>query len=147
MSKQQQQAQLAARPTLDEAVAGYEKFRTALRERLATDFGVADWTEEPNSAEYRGCAPQFPDLTEQEAGAKFLARWYAQTSLVPQWEKVKHVVREVVAAYGFTKLTLDVNQNGDAELNFVDQLGAQVSVGSGKNTVVSLTTGCHLIKK
>ncbi|MBB4686966.1 LppA family lipoprotein [Amycolatopsis jiangsuensis] len=147
MSKQQQHAQLATRPTLDKAVVGYEKLRTALRERLTAEFGVTQWTEEPNSDDYRGCAPQFPDVTEQEAGKKFLPRWYAQTSLLPQWAKVKEVVREVAGGYGFTTITLDTNQAGDAELNLADQLGAELSVGSAKYTVMSLTTGCHLIKK
>jgi hypothetical protein len=147
MSKQQQQAQLATRPTLDEAIAGYEKVRTELRERLSADFGVAGWTEEPGSAEFSGCAPQFPALTEQEASKKFLPRWYAPTSLLPRWDKVKPIVREVASGYGFTTVALDTNQAGDAELNLTDQLGAQLSVGTGKNTVLSLTTGCHPIKK
>ncbi|HEY2061918.1 MAG TPA: LppA family lipoprotein [Amycolatopsis sp.] len=147
MSKQQQQAQLATRPTLNDAVVGYERLRTALRERLTAQFGVAQWTEEPNSAEYSGCAPQFPDLTEQEAGKKFLSRWYAPTSLLSPWRQAKQVVRDVAGGYGFTTVTRDTSQAGDAELNLSDQLGAQISVGSGKNTVMSLTTGCHLIKK
>jgi len=147
MSKQQQQAQLATRPPLDEAIAGYEKLRTAIRDRLTNDFGVAQWTEEPNSAEFSGCAPKFPDLTEQEAAKKFLSRWYAQTSLLAQWDHVKQVVREVAGGHGFTTVTLDTNQAGDAELNLTDQLGAQLSVGTSKNTVLSLTTGCHLVKK
>jgi hypothetical protein len=147
MSKQQQQAQLAARPTLDEAVAGYEKLRTTLRERLARDFGVTGWTEEPGSTEFSGCAPQFPALTEQEASKKFLPRWYAPMSLLPRWDQVKQAVREVAGGHGFTTVALDANQAGDAELNLTDQLGAQLSIGTSKNTVLSLTTGCHLIKK
>ncbi len=147
MSKQQQQAQLAARPTLDEAIVGYEKLRTSLRERLTRDFGVAGWTEEPGSAEFSGCAPQFPALTEQDASKKFLPRWYASTSLLPRWDQVKQAVREVAGGHGFTTVALDANQAGDAELNLTDQLGAQLSIGTSKNTVLSLTTGCHLIKK
>ena len=34
-----------------------------------------------------------------------------------------------------------------AELNLTDQLGAQLSFGTSKNTVLTLTTGCHLVKK
>lgn len=147
MSKQQQQAQLATRPILNDAITGYEKLRTAIRDRLSADFGVTQWTEEPNSAEFSGCAPQFPDLTEQEAAKKFLSRWYTTTSLLPQWDRVKQVVREVAGQHGFTTITLDTNQAGDAELNLADALGAQLSVGSSKNTVLSLTTGCHLIKR
>ncbi|MGK4592909.1 LppA family lipoprotein [Amycolatopsis sp. w19] len=147
MSKQQQHAQLATRSTLDEAVVGYEKLRTAIRERLTTDFGVTQWTEEAGSTEFSGCAPQFPALTEQEAAKKFLTRWYAPTSLLERWDQVKQVVREVAAGSGFTTVTLDVNQAGDALLTLTDELGAQLSVGSGKNTVMSLTTGCHLIRK
>ncbi|WP_410625712.1 LppA family lipoprotein [Amycolatopsis sp. cmx-8-4] len=147
MSKQQQQAQLATRPTLNEAIAGYEKLRVSIRERLTADFGVAQWTEEPNSAEFGGCAPQFPDLTEQEASKKFLSRWSAPTSLLSSWDQVKRVVREVAGGHGFTTVALDTQHADDAELNLTDQLGAQLSVGSGKNTVMSLTTGCHLVKK
>ncbi|SFW74620.1 LppA family lipoprotein [Amycolatopsis australiensis] len=147
MSEQQQQAQLATRPTLSEAIIGYEKLRTALRKRLTRDFGVTGWTEEPNSAEFSGCAPQFPALTEQEAGKKFLPRWYAPTSLLSRWNEVKPVVREIVGGLGFTTVALDANQAGDAELNLTDQLGAQLSVGTSSNTVLSLTTGCHPIKK
>jgi len=147
MSKQQQQAQLATRPTLDDAIAGYEKLRTTIRERLTAEFGVAQWTEEPNSAEFGGCAPQFPDMTEQEASKKFLSRWYSPASVLPRWGEVKQVVRDVAGGYGFTTVSLDTNQAGDAELNLTDQLGAQLSVGSGKNTVLALTTGCHLVKK
>ncbi|MFI9455405.1 LppA family lipoprotein [Amycolatopsis sp. NPDC052450] len=147
MSKQQQQAQLATRSTLDEAVAGYEKLRVTIRDRLTAEFGVTQWTEEPGSAEFSGCAPQFPALNEQEAAKKFLPRWYAQTSLLARWDQVKSVVREVAGGSGFTTVTLDVNKAGDAQLNLTDQLGAQLSVGSGTSTVVSLTTGCHLIRK
>ncbi|MFD8494931.1 LppA family lipoprotein [Amycolatopsis sp. NPDC059657] len=147
MSKQQQQAQLATRPTLDDAVAGYEKLRAAIRDRLTSEFGVAQWVEEPNSAEFAGCAPQFPDVTEQEASKKFLSRWSSPTSLLARWGEVKEVVREVASGSGFTTVALDTNQAGDAELTLTDQLGAQLSVGSGKNTVVALTTGCHLVRK
>ena len=144
MSKQQQ---LAARPPLDDAIASYEKICTTIQERLTADFGVAQWTEEPNSAEFSGCAPQFPDLSEQEAGKKLLSRWYSPTSLPAPWNQVKQAVREVAGAHGFTTVTLDTHQAGDAEFNLADQLGAQPSFGTSKNTVLSLTTGCHLVNK
>lgn len=147
MSKQQQHAQLATRPTLDEAAARYEQLRATLRERMAAEFKVEQWAEEPGTAEYSGCAPQFSALTEQEAAKKFLPRWYSPTSLLSRWEQAKPLVREVAGEYGFTTVTLDTNQAGDAELNLTDKFGAQISVGSGKNTVISLVTGCHLVKK
>ncbi|ATY13202.1 hypothetical protein CU254_24235 [Amycolatopsis sp. AA4] len=147
MSKQQQHAQLATRPTLDEAAARYEQLLATLRARMTADFKVEQWTEEPGTAEYSGCAPQFAELTEKEAAKKFLSRWYSPTSLLARWEQAKQVAREVAGGYGFTTVTLDTNQAGDAELTLTDKFGAQISVGSGKNTVISLITGCHLMKK
>jgi hypothetical protein len=147
MSKQQQQAQLATRPTLAEAIAAYEKLRVAIRERLSSEFGLPPWVEYTDSVRFSGCGQQFAALTEQEASTKFLSRWSNPTSLLPQWDKVKQLVREVAGTYGFAAVSLDANRNGDAEFNLNDQYGAELSISAAKNTLLALTTGCHLINK
>lgn len=144
MTQQQQFSELMNRPNLDETIARYEEMRGKLRDRLTTEFGLPAWQEQTESARFSGCAPQFAAVNEQDASRKFLSRWFVAAPLLTNWQKAKKAVSEVAGIYGFDRVSLDTMKPDDAEFNLNDQYGAELSFGSATNTVITLTTGCHL---
>lgn len=143
MSQQQQYAELSNRPSLEEVVERYEEMRRTIRDRLTSRFGLPVWTEQ-NSPRSSGCAPQFPDVDSKDAGKKFLSRWFSTAPVTENWQEAKQIVVDVSRTYGFNSISLDIQRPDDAEFNVNDQNGAELSFGSAKNTVLALTTGCHL---
>jgi hypothetical protein len=143
MSQQQQFAELMKRPTLDEVIVRYEEMRGVIRDRLTREFNLPKWQEQ-ESSRYSGCAPQFADVDEKDSSRKYLPRSFTPAPLISSWKQAKQIVVEVSKGYGFNKISLDVEKPDDVEFNLNDQYGAELSLGSSKNTVLTVTTGCHL---
>jgi hypothetical protein len=144
MSQQQQYTELMNRPTIDEAIKRYEEMRATIRDRLTQEFNLSQWTEQQESSRFSGCAPQFSEVDQKDSSKKYLPRWFASSPLIASWKQAKQIVAEVSKGYGFNRVSLDVEKPDDVEFNLNDQYGAELSFGSAKNTVLTLTTGCHL---
>lgn len=144
MQRDQQYAELMNRPNISEAVVLYEDMRGKIRDRMSSEFTLPKWTEQQDSSRFSGCAPQFSEVDQKDSTKKYLPRWFTTAPLGAKWQKVKEIVTEVAAGYGFNRISLDIAKPDDAEYNLNDQYGAELSIGSAKNTVLALTTGCHL---
>jgi hypothetical protein len=74
-----------------------------------------------------------------------LAGWTAQGNLPDgKWESAVAAVAEIARPYGFGEPKVVVNRPSDHEVSFRDGHGAEMLFGTAKNTILSLTTGCHL---
>jgi hypothetical protein len=145
MPRQQQYTELMNRPAINEMVTRYEEMREAIRGRLTKDFGLSQWVEQPGSANYTGCAREFPDVDVRDVQKQHPATWYSPTPISQNnWTQAKEIVSEMAGTYGFNKVTLVIDRADDLQLNLNDKYSSELSFGSTKNTILALTTGCHL---
>ncbi|MFF0146172.1 putative LppA-like lipoprotein [Amycolatopsis sulphurea] len=145
MQSQQQFTELMTRPTITEMVARYEQMRGEIRTQLTRDLGVTQWAEQPGSSNYTGCAREFPDVNVQDVQKQHPATWYSPTPISPEnWEKAKGTVSSVARRYGFDKTALVIDSANNLQFDLNDKYRSELSFGSAKNTILALTTGCHL---
>ncbi len=140
----EQQATLAARPTIDEITARYERMQAELRRRLVAEVGIAEWIED-SDGNRSGCG-DFPDVPTAES--RRLGSWYSPGNLPDaRWPQAVAVVAEVTGDYGFGPPETVVDRPGDHQIRAVGQYGASYIFGTANNTVLGVSTGCHLPAK
>ncbi|MPZ66586.1 MAG: hypothetical protein GEU83_14100, partial [Pseudonocardiaceae bacterium] len=94
----EQQATLAARPTIDEMTAQYEQMQAELRQRLVDEIGIREWIQD-SEGNRSGCG-DFSDVPTAES--RSLASWYAPGNLPDaRWPQALAIVTEVTGRYGF----------------------------------------------
>ena len=133
-------ATLAQRPTIEQITATYEEMQARLRERLSADVGPLQWTNDQNAGR-AGCA-DFPDV---EGESRTLDRWTSEGNLPDaQWERAVAIVAEITGEYGFSAPEVIVDRPGDHEVTATDPYGGGYQFGTARNTVLMVSTGCHL---
>ncbi|MFI7122330.1 LppA family lipoprotein [Amycolatopsis sp. NPDC049868] len=144
MPSQDQYAELSRRPSIDEAVAHYDKLRQALQTRLTAELGVKDWVDKQDGRQ-SGCANEFPGVDSQDAVRMFLSFLIAPKPVTgEQWPAATRIVTEVGALHGFDKPGLQVSKPPAFEFELKDRYLASVTLSTDKTTVISIETGCHL---
>ena len=135
------QAELNARPTSSEITARYEEMQQRIRQRLDTELGPFAWKVFRPAGEST-CAPEFDGLGGKEV---YLPSWGFDGGISDAaWPRAKQIVTEVVAQYGFTTPTLQIDRPGNHETGAADlALGAQFNIGTAGNVTMQVTTGCH----
>ncbi|WP_083737694.1 LppA family lipoprotein [Amycolatopsis keratiniphila] len=144
MPSQDQYAELSRRPSIDEAVAHYDRLRHALQARLSAELGVTGWVDKQDGRQ-SGCANDFPGVDSRDAVRMFLSFLIAPKPVTgEQWPAATRIVTEVGAAHGFDKPGLQVSKPPAFEFELKDQYQASVTLSTDKTTVISIETGCHL---
>ncbi|QUH00272.1 hypothetical protein HUO13_05095 [Saccharopolyspora erythraea] len=135
-----QRATLQQRPSIEEVTARYDQMQRELRERLSAEIGSLSWTpREPMSN--AGCA-DFPNLGGE---TRMLESWRSSGNLPDaNWPRAVRVVGEVTARYGFGAVEVVVDRPGDHQITATDQYGGSYLFGTAKNTLLTVSTGCHL---
>lgn len=133
-------ATLAQRPTIEEVRATYEQMQTRLRDRLAAEVGPLQWANRENFGG-AGCA-DFPNVGGQSLT---LDGWRSPGNLPDaQWDDAVRIVAEVTGEYGFGAPETVVDRPGDHEITATDPYGGHYLFGTARNTVLLVSTGCHL---
>ncbi|HEX2297216.1 MAG TPA: LppA family lipoprotein [Pseudonocardiaceae bacterium] len=133
-------ATLAQRPTIEEMSAAYEQMQTRLRDRLSAELGPLRWVNRENRGG-AGCA-DFPGAGGQSLT---LDRWTSEGNLPDaQWDRAVQIVAEVTGEYGFGPPESVVDRPGDHEITATDRYGGGYQFGTARNTVLMVSTGCHL---
>ncbi|MEU6645743.1 LppA family lipoprotein [Saccharomonospora sp. NPDC046836] len=89
-----------------------------------------------------GCRA-FGEVDAWDATHTVLPTWLVDAPLpADSWDKAKTIVTPVGKEFGFTNITLQIDDNQDYWLT--DHYGAQLQFGSSKRTGFGITTGCHL---
>jgi hypothetical protein len=136
-------AVLAQRPTIEEMSATYARMQTRLRDRLATELGLAQWVNDGKRSG-AGCAG-FPGTGGQSLT---LDSWTAPGNLPDaQWARAVRIVAEVTGGYGFGAPRTVVDRPGDHQITATDPYGGGYQFGTAANTVLLVSTGCHLPAK
>lgn len=136
---QEQQATLAARPTIQEITAHYERMQTELRQRLVAEIGVSEWVKrsEPSAS---GCS-DYPGIGGESRGLGF---WGSDGNLPDaRWPQALEIITEVTGDYGFTPPEIVVDRPSEHQIVGTDQYGATYNFGTAVNTSLSVATGCH----
>ncbi|MEU5846489.1 LppA family lipoprotein [Saccharopolyspora shandongensis] len=133
---------LRQRPSIEEISERYEQMQQRLLDRLNMEVGPLEWAvSDPVSR--AGCT-EFPDVREAES--RVLESWRAPGNLPDsEWSLAVEIVQEITGEYGFDEPEIIVNRSGDHEIIGNDQYGAVYQFGTAANTVLMITTGCHLL--
>ncbi|EFL06803.1 MULTISPECIES: lipoprotein [Actinomycetes] len=135
--------QLMQRPDIDQAQTAYTAMLTTIRERLTAEFGRT-W-EQGGELSGTGCGNDYPGL-DTDGLELSLPRWDSEGNLPDaDWPRAQALVGQIAAGYGFDptpKIFSDRPSNHDVVYGKTD--GALLSFGTGKNTGVAVSTGCHL---
>ncbi|MGH3694715.1 MAG: LppA family lipoprotein [Pseudonocardiaceae bacterium] len=133
-------AALAQRPTLEEVRVSYEKMQDQLRDRLSAEVGLLEWVDDQNLSG-AGCA-DFPGAGGQSLT---LDSWTSRGNLPDtQWDRAVAIVAEMTGNYGFGPPKTVVDRPSDHEITATDQYGGAYQFGTARNTVLMVSTGCHL---
>ncbi|WIX98646.1 LppA family lipoprotein [Amycolatopsis mongoliensis] len=145
MTNQDQYAELMRRPSIEEMISRYETLREQLRSDLTQQLGVVSWAKQDGSPSRTECVREYPQVRPGDAEKRHLDTWFSPTAIAPaDWEKAKSIVSQAAGAQGFTKTKLVIDRSDDLQLDLADSFGAELSFGSTKNTIIALTTGCHM---
>ncbi|MGC7100420.1 LppA family lipoprotein [Amycolatopsis lurida] len=141
----QQFNQLMQRPSLEEVVTRYDEMRGKIKERLRVELSLPEWRDEDDTRSY-GCESEYPEVDSHDARRnKFANSITAQNVTAEQWQTAKMVLGQVGAEYGFTKPGLDIAKPPYFDVKLTDQYNAELSIATNTQTVLALTTGCHLL--
>jgi hypothetical protein len=133
-------ATLAQRPTIEAIKATYETMQARLRDRLSAEVGLLRWVNDENFSG-AGCA-DFPGVGGQ---SRILDSWTSKGNLPDaQWDRAVRIVTEVTGEYGFGAPRAVVNRPSDHEITATDPYGGHYLFGTAANTVLQVSTGCHL---
>jgi hypothetical protein len=145
MANQDQYAELMRRPSIEEMIIRYDALREQLRSDLTKQLGLGSWAKQSGSASRTECVREYAQVRPGDAEKRHLDTWFSPTAIAPaDWEKAKSIVSQVAGAQGFTKTKLVIDRPDDLQLDLADSFGAELSFGSVKNTIIALTTGCHM---
>ena len=142
------QAELAARPTLEETIARYDQMLQRIRDRLDTELGPFTWYE-ARPRTWGTCGRDFPF---QLGGRTTSSPHWGFEGSIPddQWPRAQRIVADVTAEYGFATAGLQIDtpaapdKPGHHLTGGVDTtLGAHYDFGTNVNTGIGVTTGCH----
>jgi hypothetical protein len=140
------QAELTARPRLEEMVARYDEMLQRIRDRMDAELGPFTWFEHrPRS--WGTCGSDFPF---QLGGRTTSSPLWVFEGNIPddQWSRAQHIVADVTAEYGFATAGLQIDTPatpGHRVTGGVDTtLGAYYDFSTNVNTTLRVTSGCHL---
>ncbi|MGH3929352.1 MAG: LppA family lipoprotein [Pseudonocardiaceae bacterium] len=131
-------ATLAQRPTIEDIRATYEQMQSQLRDRLSAEVGPMQWVNRENFSG-AGCGD------DVDGQSLTLDGWKSDGNLPDtQWDRAVRIVAEVTGDYGFGSPQVVVDRPGDHEITATDPFGAKYLFGTAVNTVLLVSTGCHL---
>ena len=131
-------ATLAQRPPIEDIRATYEQMQARLRDRLSAEVGPMQWVNDRNLSG-AGCGDGV------EGQALTLDSWTSKGNLPDhRWGDAVRIVTEVTGEYGFGPPQGVVDRPGDHEITGFDPYGAKYLFGTAANTVLMVSTGCHL---
>ena len=135
-------AELMKRPDITQVQADYQSMFETIRERLVAEVGVARWVPDREPISGAGCGGGFSHLDGKTRGMD------AGTSPgnLPdaKWDQAVAIVAEVAGKHGFGAPKVIVNRPNDHEVSFRDPYNGELLFGTGANTILAVSTGCHL---
>lgn len=97
------------------------------------------WLDEPS---HGGCSPPY----EQSDGELVLMPKYVSDTPIPEdsWKPVFEIARDAAAKLGATTLEVFRDAPGNHDVEFFNETGTSLRLGSQKAALISGSTGCRL---
>lgn len=138
--------ELMKRPNLTEVDADYQSMFATIRDRLVSEVGVAAWVPDDEPMSGSSCGGGIANLEGAE-----VRRYDAGASPgnLPDeaWDEAVAIVTDVAGRHGFGAPKVIVSGPGDHEVSFRDRYNGELLFGTGANTILGATTGCHLTEQ
>lgn len=139
--------ELMQRPDIERAQASYLAMLERIQRELVDQLGIAPFPpdeDEPISAS--ACPGDLSLIPDAEVRRYQFGASKGNISDA-EWPRALALVTEVAAQNGFDRVNTVIDRPGDHEVAITDRLGAELIFGTAKNTIVSLSTGCHLSRE
>lgn len=138
-------AELLARPSSEQAVERYQQMQRRIQSEVEAVIGPRDWVVVGERVDDVCGFGRFGE--QKDARSVSLPRsQFAGGITDTQWPRVSAGINSVLREYGFSSEGLVVlDRNGTREINAAEPAtGATFTFGSKVNTLVRISTGCHL---
>lgn len=146
MDRNPAMAALMRRPSLTQVDADYQSMFQTIRDRLVSEVGLAAWVPDNEPVSGSSCGGDLANVVGAE-----VRRYDSGTSPgnLPdaQWDQALSIVTEVAGQHGFGAPTVIVSGPSDHEVSFRDIYHGELLFGTGANTILGGSTGCHLIEE
>jgi hypothetical protein len=136
------QAELAARPTLEEMTARYDQMLQRIRDRLDTELGPFTW-HESDGRTWGTCGRDFPSHLGGYTTSP--PSWVSDRNIPDdQWPRAQRIVADITAEYGFATMGLQIDKPGRHHTHGSEpNLGAYYDFGTYLATTLRVSSGCH----
>lgn len=139
-------ATLMKRPNLSQVDAGYQSMFQTIRERLLSEVGVADWVPDEDPISGSSCGGTISNLEGAEV-RRYDAGMSPGNLPDASWDRAVAIVSEVAGQHGFGAPKVIVSRPNDHEVSFRDAYNGELLFGTGANTILGGSTGCHLTEE
>jgi len=139
-------SELMKRPNLTQVQTDYQSMFETIRERLVAEVGVAQWVPHDEPISGSACGGDLSKLSGAEV-LRMDAGMSPGNLPDAKWDQAVTIVTEVAGNRGFGAPKVIVSGPNDHEVSFRDPYNGELLFGTGGNTVLAVTTGCHLTQQ
>jgi len=137
---------LMKRPNLTQVDAEYQSMFKNIRERLVTELGVAAWVPDDEPISGSACGGKISNLEGAEV-RRYDAGMSPGNLPDASWDQAVAIVSDVASQHGFGAPRVIVSGPSDHEVSFRDRYDGELLFGTGANTILGASTGCHLTEE
>jgi hypothetical protein len=144
-SNEQKIEELLARPDIEQVVAKYREMEEQIVDELTDKIAGLSFYRVDSTASFRGCGMEYSGIDRWTAQKQGLGTNKSDGNLPDeQWPQALKIVTDIAAQYGFGKPKFFQDEPGMHHVVLSDPYGAGLRFSTAVNTLVAITTGCHL---
>jgi hypothetical protein len=137
---------LMKRPNLTQVDAEYQSMFKSIRERLVSELGVAAWVPDHEPVSGSACGGKISNLEGAEV-RRYDAGMSPGNLPDASWDQAVAIVAKIAGRHGFGAPRVIVSGPSDHEVSFRDTFNGELLFGTGANTILGASTGCHLTEE
>ena len=137
---------LMKRPSIAVVDAGYQSMFATIRGRLTAELGLAAWVPDDEPMSSSSCSGDIANLDGAEQRT-YDAGWSPGNLPDAKWDRAVAIVTAVAKQHGFGAPKVIVSGPSDHEVSFRNTYNGELLFGTGGNTILGGSTGCHLTEE
>lgn len=138
--------ELMKRPNITQVDADYQSMFQTIRERLVSELCVATWVPDANPISGSACGGRLSNLEGAEV-RRYDAGMSPGNLPDDSWDQAVAIVTDIAGRHGFGAPHVIVSGPSDHEVSFNDTYNGELLFGTGANTILGASTGCHLTQE
>lgn len=144
-SHEQKIDELLQRPDIEQVLAKYTEMEEEIIKQLSDEVPSLTFYKVENSGLGGGCGFEYSGIGEWTAKKQGLGTNKSDGNLPDeQWPEALKIVTDISTQYGFGNPRAFQDEPGMHHVVFSDRYGAGLRFSTAVNTLVAITTGCHL---